>query len=375
MARYLAFATSVVMALVSLAFVLRGGHATWIVAAVVFGGLSALGTLDVLQPRATLRRLYPLTAHFRYGLESFRPEIRQYFIEDDQDEVPFSRQQRALVYQRAKNVSDVVPFGSERPMYGSQYEWINHSLAPRHADSHDFRIPVGEDRAQPYAASVFNISAMSFGSLSANAIRALNLGAQRGGFYHDTGEGAIASYHREYGGDLVRDMVRYREDVRRREGQVLGERPRPGHAHGGVLVAVLPPARPAVPAVTACDMPFSGHALAQFEPGHVGAHLGHLAHELVADHHRHRYRGLSPVVPGVDVEVRPADRRLDDPHDRIGWLEDGRDRDGFPGLLTRSLIYQRLHHRHVGARRRLHEQGRCIRHLGLPRLQDCNRFR
>ena len=203
MARYLAYATSIAMALVSLWLALRTGGAGWILAAIVFTALSVLGTLDILQPKATLRRLYPLTAHFRYGLESFRPEIRQYFIEDDQDEVPFSRQQRALVYQRAKNVSDVVPFGSELPMYGSNYEWINHSLVPAHAESHDFRIPVGEERAQPYAASVFNISAMSFGSLSANAVRALNLGAKRGGFYHDTGEGAIARYHREHGGDLV----------------------------------------------------------------------------------------------------------------------------------------------------------------------------
>ncbi|MEN4903713.1 FMN-binding glutamate synthase family protein [Luteimonas sp. TWI1437] len=203
MIRYLTYGVSVLMAIVALvcAWTLRSGG--WAVAAAVFLALACLGTLDLLQRRATLRRLYPLTAHFRYGLESFRPEIRQYFIEDDQDEVPFSRQQRALVYQRAKNVSDVVPFGSELPMYGTQYEWINHSLVPAHAQSHDFRIPVGEESAQPYAASVFNISAMSFGSLSANAIRALNLGAQRGGFYHDTGEGAISPYHREHGGDLV----------------------------------------------------------------------------------------------------------------------------------------------------------------------------
>ncbi len=126
MVRYLAYGTSIAMALVSLWLALRTGTAGWTLAALVFAALSVLGTFDILQPKATLRRLYPLTAHFRYGLESFRPEIRQYFIEDDQDEVPFSRQQRALVYQRAKNVSDVVPFGSELPMYGSNYEWINH---------------------------------------------------------------------------------------------------------------------------------------------------------------------------------------------------------------------------------------------------------
>ncbi|KPN20095.1 glutamate synthase [Xanthomonas sp. Mitacek01] len=203
MARYLVFAACVVLALVSIFFAATQQSVGWSIAAVPLLALVALGTYDIVQTRATLRRTYPLTAHFRYGLESFRPEIRQYFIEDDQDEVPFSRQQRALVYQRAKNVSDVVPFGSELPMYGTQYEWINHSLVPAHADSHDFRVPVGDERAQPYAASVFNISAMSFGSLSANAIRALNLGAKQGNFFHDTGEGAISPYHREHGGDLV----------------------------------------------------------------------------------------------------------------------------------------------------------------------------
>src|SRR5690606_17830850 len=138
-----------------------------------------------------------------YGLESIGPEIRQYFIERDTEEAPFSREQRALVYQRAKAVRDTVPFGSELDAYDVRYEWINHSLAPVHADDHDYRIVIGEGCAHPYPASVFNISAMSFGSLSANAIRALNAGARLGGFYHDTGEGGLSPYHREHGGDLV----------------------------------------------------------------------------------------------------------------------------------------------------------------------------
>jgi len=142
-------------------------------------------------------------AHFRYGLESIGPEMRQYFIEADTAEVPFSRQQRALVYQRSKSVNDVRPFGSQADVYRPGYEWINHSLAPTAHISHDFRVLIGENSAQPYSASVFNISAMSFGSLSANAIRALNKGAKLGNFYHDTGEGSISPYHRENGGDLV----------------------------------------------------------------------------------------------------------------------------------------------------------------------------
>lgn len=163
----------------------------------------ALGTWDLLQKRSTLRRNYPVMAHFRYGLESIGPEIRQYFVQSDLEDVPFSRQQRALIYQRAKNEMDTVPFGTLRSTYAVDYEWINHSLAPTAIAKHDFRVLIGPNCAKPYSASVFNISAMSFGSLSANAIRALNEGARRGGFYHDTGEGSISPYHREMGGDLV----------------------------------------------------------------------------------------------------------------------------------------------------------------------------
>ena len=201
MGRYLAYGLSIALAVLSLLLSTRWHGWGW--GAAIFGALALLGTWDLLQKRSTLRRNYPILAHFRYGLESVGPEMRQYFIEGDTAEVPFSRQQRSLVYQRAKGVNDVVPFGSQQGVYSVDYEWINHSLAPVHVDSHDFRIVIGADTAQPYSASVFNISAMSFGSLSATAIRALNEGARRGGFYHDTGEGSISPYHREAGGDLV----------------------------------------------------------------------------------------------------------------------------------------------------------------------------
>ncbi len=201
MNRYLAYGLCILLALLSLALAFQW-HA-WGWPAALFGALALLGTWDLLQTRSTLRRNYPVLAHFRYGLESVGPEIRQYFIEGDTAEVPFSRQQRSLVYQRAKGVMDVVPFGSQQDVYSVDYEWINHSLAPTQVDSHDFRITIGANTAQPYSASVFNISAMSFGALSANAIRALNEGARRGGFYHDTGEGSISPYHLEHGGDLV----------------------------------------------------------------------------------------------------------------------------------------------------------------------------
>ena len=180
------------------------GDAEWRWALAGFGLLALVGTWDVLQRRSTLRRNYPLLAYLRYALESIGPEIRQYFVERDTEKAPFSREQRALVYQRSKHVMDVVPFGTEQNVYDVAYEWINHSIVPSFIESHDFRVRVGGDATtQPYDASVFGISAMSFGSLSASAIRALNAGAKKGGFHHDTGEGSISPYHREGGGDLV----------------------------------------------------------------------------------------------------------------------------------------------------------------------------
>ena len=202
MSRYAAYFASLVLVALSAAAIAAFGTG-WLWALLVFGAFAALGTWDLLQTRSTLRRNYPILAHFRYGLESIGPEMRQYFIESDTAEVPYSRQQRALFYQRAKAVNDTRPFGTQQDVYGDQYEWINHSVMPSRIASDDFRIRIGAEAAQPYDASVFNISAMSFGALSANAIRALNAGAKRGGFYHDTGEGSISPYHREHGGDLV----------------------------------------------------------------------------------------------------------------------------------------------------------------------------
>jgi len=203
--RYALYIGVMLATLAALATLLMFGHGGIVLAALA--PFAALGTWDLLQTRSTLRRNYPLLAHFRYGLEAIGPEMRQYFFEADTAETPFSRQERALAYQRAKSVLDTRPFGSLQNIYGEHYEWINHSMQPSEYMSHDFRVVVGEHRAQPYSASVFNISAMSFGSLSANAIRALNKGAKLGGFSHDTGEGSISPYHREFGGDLVWEVA------------------------------------------------------------------------------------------------------------------------------------------------------------------------
>ncbi|CAL60549.1 putative glutamate synthase (NADPH) [Herminiimonas arsenicoxydans] len=204
--RYLALMIAGCVFAVSLIMALQFDRGWWLV--ILSGALTTVGIADLSQSKRALLRNYPILAHFRYMFESVRPEIRQYFLEDDAAPNPFSRNQRSLVYQRAKQAIDKRPFGTQMDVYQDNYEWINHSIMPAKLASHDFRITIGAERAQPYSASVFNISAMSFGALSANAIRALNQGAQKGGFMHDTGEGSISRYHQpenavDTGGDLM----------------------------------------------------------------------------------------------------------------------------------------------------------------------------
>ena len=167
--------------------------------------LTIVGVYDKIQTHHSVTRNYPIIGHARYMIEAIRPEIRQYLLESDNERVPFSRAQRSLVYQRAKKQLSDAPFGTLLDVYAEGYEFIGHSVRPvLHGNPKDFRVAIGgPDCKKPYAASVFNISAMSFGSLSANAIRALNRGAKIGGFAHDTGEGSISPYHREFGGDLI----------------------------------------------------------------------------------------------------------------------------------------------------------------------------
>ena len=204
--RYWAWASCAILALLCLAA--SPLTPIWLWPATLFTLLFLVGVLDFTQSRQAIRRNYPVIAHFRFFFEFIRPEIRQYFIEADREELPFSRAQRSIVYQRAKGAADKRPFGTQLNVYEPQYEWMNHSIAPTEIDSHDFRILIGGPTCtKPYSASVFNISAMSFGALSANAILALNEGARRGHFYHDTGEGSISRYHRGIGstggGDLT----------------------------------------------------------------------------------------------------------------------------------------------------------------------------
>ncbi len=199
--RYWTWAASVLLACLCLLLTVFSG--LWLWPAAAFATVALVGVWDFLQSQHSIRRNYPVLAHLRFFFEKIRPEIRQYLIESDTDAVPFSRAQRSIVYQRAKSALDKRPFGTQMDVYAPRYEWINHSIAPTTIDNHDFRVTIGADCAQPYSASAFNISAMSFGALSANAILALNAGARRGGFYHDTGEGSISRYHLQHRGDLV----------------------------------------------------------------------------------------------------------------------------------------------------------------------------
>src|ERR1700742_1358149 len=195
-ARFLLFWLCLLGLALCLAMVWDGIVWRWF--AVVFGVLVLIGLIDLAARRHTLRRNFPITAHLRTFFEFFRPMLRQYVVESDYEEVPYSHMQRSIVYQRAKNVEDKRPFGSELDLYADNYAWINHSMAPAKIDEHDFRVTIGGPQCtRPYSASVFNISAMSFGSLSPNAVRALNAGAKKGAFAHDTGEGGVSPYHRE----------------------------------------------------------------------------------------------------------------------------------------------------------------------------------
>lgn len=165
--------------------------------------VTLLGCRDAFQTRRAVLRNFPVIGHFRYLFEMIRPEINQYFIESNTDGMPFSRNMRSVVYQRAKKELETIPFGTQRDVYEVGYEWLNHSIMAREAPA-DPRILIGEGRCRtPYDASVLNISAMSFGSLSANAVRALSGGAKLGEFYCNTGEGGISDHHLEPGGDLV----------------------------------------------------------------------------------------------------------------------------------------------------------------------------
>lgn len=179
-------------------------HVLW--ALIIVVPLFVMGIMDMVQPKRALLRNFPLLGRLRYVAEAIRPGVRQYFIESDLDGRPFSRRKRSLVYSRAKSETETVPFGTQLDVYETGYEWMSHSiyaLDPKQLEQHPRTLVGGKDCKQPYSLSIFNVSAMSYGSLSANAVLALNQGAKMGNFAHNTGEGGVSPYHLQNGGDLI----------------------------------------------------------------------------------------------------------------------------------------------------------------------------
>lgn len=225
----------------------------------VVGPILMVGISDLFNKRHTLKNNFPFLGMFRYIMEDLRPKIYQYFIESETDGAPISRMYRSIVYQRAKGVLSTNPFGTKIDVYVEGYEWANHSISPLHHDDldHHPRVLIGGSACkQPYSSSIFNVSAMSYGALSDRAIEALNGGAKKGGFAHNTGEGSISKYHLKHGGDLIwqigtgyfgcrnADGTFNEEMFKERSGQPevkmieikLSQGAKPGH--GGILPAV-----------------------------------------------------------------------------------------------------------------------------------------
>jgi glutamate synthase domain-containing protein 2 len=202
--RKLFIVSSIIILLVLGAWTILWKPAVW--SFVIIGPIILIGVYDLFQQKHSIVRNFPVFGHLRFLAEELRPKVYQYFVESDTDGTPFNRQSRSVIYQRAKKVDDTSPFGTELDVYQNGYEWLNHSIAAidhKELNSAPRVLIGGPQCAQPYSASVYNISAMSFGSLSENAILALNGGAKIGGFAHNTGEGGLSDHHLEPGGDII----------------------------------------------------------------------------------------------------------------------------------------------------------------------------
>ena len=268
---------------------------------VLLGPLFLLGLYDYFHPRKAILRNFPIAGHFRYIFEMIRPEIRQYFIESDRDGVPFNRERRSLVYQRAKLQLDTIPFGTKLDTYQEGYEWVNHSLTPHHLDAESLVTTIGgPDCKKPYKASILNISAMSYGSLAANAVTALNKGAAKGGFAHNTGEGGISSFHRQ-GGDLIWQIGT----------GYFGCRSKDGGFDRGLFKE-----KASLPEVKMIEVKLSQGA----KPGHGGIlPAGKVTPEIAA---------IRGVPMGQDVLSPPAHKTFDTPIGLMEWIQELREASG-----------------------------------------------
>lgn len=194
----------ILLALTATLSYFQGSGWLWLLAVLL--PLIVMGIYDMIQVKHSIMRTYPVVGRMRFWMEDLRPKLYQYFVESDIDGRPINRIDRSTIYQRAKQQTDTMPFGTQLDVYAEGYEWMSHSIAPKdfHKLDHKPRVLIGNKGCkQPYSCSIFNVSAMSFGSLSPNAIEALNAGAQIGGFAHNTGEGGISPYHLKHGGDII----------------------------------------------------------------------------------------------------------------------------------------------------------------------------
>lgn len=219
------FKALVITILVEILFFFFWKEGLWSLIVVV--PIMFIGINDTLSKRHTIRKNFPILGNIRYLFEKIRPEIQQYFVETDTEGTPINRMFRSVIYQRAKRDNDTRPFGTQLDVYRAGYEWMDHSVnaIPSEEIDTDPRVIIGgKDCKQPYSASVYNISAMSYGSLSKNAVEALNKGAKLGGFYHNTGEGSISPYHLKHGGDLVWQIGTGYFGCRTKEGEFSPEK-------------------------------------------------------------------------------------------------------------------------------------------------------
>jgi glutamate synthase domain-containing protein 2 len=297
---------NVFIAVAAIALVLIAGTAVFwppvLWSLLLIGPVILVGVADITQTRQSIRRNFPVIGHGRYLFEQIRPEINQYFVESNSDGKPFSRNDRSIVYQRAKGDLDTLPFGTQRDVYAEGYEWINHSMAPVHPDPSIARVTIGGAGCkQPYSASLLNVSAMSYGSLSKNAVLALNAGAKMGGFAHNTGEGGLSPHHLEPGGDIVWQIGTGYFGCRTKEGKFnLDEFTR----------------RAMLPNVKMIEVKLSQGA----KPGHGGIlPAAKLTEEIIA---------IRGVVPGEDVISPPAHTAFSSPMGMLQFIQTLRDASG-----------------------------------------------
>jgi glutamate synthase domain-containing protein 2 len=271
------------------------------------GPIIYMGVADLVQRQQSIRRNFPLLGRLRYVFEDFRPKIQQYFVESDTDGTPINRNDRSVIYQRAKKQIDTTPFGTQLNVYAEGYEWMSHSIVPLdfHAVDHHPRVLVGnKDCKQPYKASVLNISAMSFGSLSSHAVEALNAGAKIGGFAHNTGEGGLSPHHLRNGGDIIWQIGTGYFGARDEEGRFSPEAFRKNATR---------------PEVKMIELKLSQGA----KPGHGGI--------LPAKKNTPEVAAIRLVKPGTTVFSPPFHSAFSTPKEMIAFLKTMRDlSDGKP---------------------------------------------